>query len=240
MSIMQLSGPEKQPVTDETEVLREMLSWENARVLELGCGAADKTRYIASRLGVEEIVAAEVDQIQHKKNLRLDGLGNVRFESFGAEAIEAEDETFDIVLMFKSLHHVPQTLMPKAMQEIHRVLKPGGLAYFSEPVFAGAFNEIMRLFHDEEVVRAAAFRTIAAAVDEGLFALEREHFFRNRIRMTSWEQYESGILGVTHTNHRLSDETYREVKRRFLASESDEGFVFEVPNRIDLVRKSVK
>ncbi len=234
---MQISGPEDQPVTDETEVLRELLAWEDARVLELGCGGAEKTRYIATQLGVAEIVASEVDQVQHGKNLKVQDLPNVRFESFGAENIEGKDESFDIVLMFKSLHHVPLDLMADALGEIHRVLKPGGLAYFSEPVFAGQFNEIMRLFHDEQSVRKAAFEAINSAVEEGTFTLEREYFFRNRIRMESWEQYEKGILGVTHTNHQLSDETYEEVKRRFIASRSDEGFVFEIPNRVDLLRK---
>ena len=108
--------------------------------------------------------------------------------------------------------------------------------YLSEPVFAGAFNEIMRLFHDEEHVRQQAFNAIERVIGQGMFELSEEYFFRNEIRMQSWEQYETNILGVTHTNHNLSDELLATVKSRFLAARSDAGFVFEIPNRVDLLR----
>jgi SAM-dependent methyltransferase len=74
----------------------------------------------------------------------------------GAQAIPFQDGSFDLALMLKSLHHVPLDLLDQALAEVHRVLRPQGLLYVSEPVFAGALNEVMRLFHDEELVRAAA------------------------------------------------------------------------------------
>ena len=77
---MQLMGPEQQDTTEEIHVL--------TRMLELGCGGAEKTRQIAELTGVEEVVAAEVDQIQHEKNLLIEDLPKVTFASFGAEAIE--------------------------------------------------------------------------------------------------------------------------------------------------------
>ena len=89
--------------------------------------------------------------------------------------------TVDVVLMFKSLHHVPVDLMDQALREIRRVLKPDGLVYISEPLFAGEFNEILRLFHDEQKVREAAFSAVKKAVDAGLFRLVEEIF-----RITSY------------------------------------------------------
>ena len=44
--------------------------------------------------------------------------------------------------------------------EIARVLKPGGVAYLSEPVYAVRFNDILKLFHDERVVREADFDAV--------------------------------------------------------------------------------
>ncbi len=235
---MSLMGPESQELTNELAVLTRMLPFDGASLLELGCGGAEKTRLIANKTGVARIVAAEVDSIQHEKNLKVTDLDKVSFEAFGAEEIPYPDDTFDIVVMFKSLHHVPLDRLDDAMAEIHRVLKPGGYAYISEPVFDGAFNHVMRVFHDEEVVRREAFGAVGRAVERELFELAEEYFFRNRIRFESWQQYETNMLSVTHTEHNLSDEQRAEVERRFEANRSDEGYVFDIPNRVDLLRKA--
>ena len=115
---MRLHGPDSQPVQDESCVIDQLLSLRGARVLDLGCGAAEKTRQIAEQYEVAEIVAAEVDRIQHQKNLQIDDLPNVRFESFGAQAIAAMEASFDVVVMFKSLHHVPVADMDVAHSKL--------------------------------------------------------------------------------------------------------------------------
>ena len=237
LSMMSLAGPEEQDIFEEVSVLHRMLQFDVARVLELGCGAAEKTQYIAEQTGVVEVVAAEVDVVQHKKNLESTSLDRITFKSYGAENIQECDASFDIVLMFKSLHHVPIEEMDSALREIHRVLKPGGCAYISEPVFAGAFNDVMRVFHDEEFVRLSAFESIQRVISAQLFDLREEYFFRNQIRLESFEQYERNVINVTHTDHSLDSTQLSEVKRRFDANESAEGFVFEIPNRVDLLEK---
>ncbi len=235
---MSLIGPEEKEHSNEIEVLKRLLNFDGAKVLELGCGAAEKTRMISEMTNVESIVASEVDEIQQRKNLQVKNLNKVTFTSFGAENIEADDQTFDIVLMFKSLHHVPLDQLDTALQEIHRVLRPGGMAYISEPVFDGPFNNIMRVYHDEEAVRQAAFDAVQRSVRSGLFKLETECFFENRIQMESWDQYERNMLGVTHTEHKLSADQYIEVKRRFEESKTEQGFVYHIPNRVDLLAKA--
>jgi ubiquinone/menaquinone biosynthesis C-methylase UbiE len=62
-------------------------------------------------------------------------LPNVNFGLSGAQDIPLDDESVDVVFMFKSLHHVPTELMEQSLREIWPVLKPAGLAYISEPVF---------------------------------------------------------------------------------------------------------
>ncbi|MGE0621086.1 MAG: class I SAM-dependent methyltransferase [Pseudomonadales bacterium] len=236
---MSLAGPADQPVLDELALLAELVDLDGARVLELGCGAAQKTFEIVRASGVAEVVAAEVDAIQHEKNLAADAPANVRFARFGAEAIHAADASFDLVLMFKSLHHVPLAAMDTALAEIRRVLKPGGVAWISEPVFAGAFNEVMRIFHDEEQVRARAFEAVRRAVEQGLFELVDERFFLTPIRFDSLDQFERRMLGVTHTEHRLDAATLARVRETFLSCERDGAFRFEVPNRVDVLRASL-
>jgi ubiquinone/menaquinone biosynthesis C-methylase UbiE len=236
---MRIEGPAEQPIRNEIDVIRELLPLDGARLLELGCGAAEKTRQIIEKTGAEEIVAAEVDQVQHRKNLQVEGLSGVTFKSYGAESIAEPDASFDAVVMFKSLHHVPVPLMDQALREIRRVLKPGGLAYISEPVFAGDFNEVLRLFHDESGVRQAAFDAVCRAVEEGVLELASEVFFRNVIRLESFSQFEQGILQATHTDHNLTPDLLSRVRNKFESFRGEAGYRFEIPNRVDLLRRTL-
>jgi len=162
----------------------------------------------------------------------------VRFAYGGAEKIPADDSSFDIVLMFKSLHHVPAELMDRSFSEIRRVLKPGGVAYISEPVYAGDFNEILKLFHDEKTVREAAFAAEQRAVASGSLALEAQKFFLQPRHFANFGQYEEQVLKVTHTEHRLSAGTLEKVRSKFNGHMTREGAAFLMPIRIDLLRKT--
>ena len=130
---MHISNPETALVANEGDILDELLQLRGATVLELGCGKAEKTRIVARKAA--SVLALEVDQRQLAKNLALGDMVNVHFAHGGAERIPASNAIFDVVLMFKSLHHMPVESMDSAFAEILRVLKPGGVAYISEPVY---------------------------------------------------------------------------------------------------------
>ena len=224
-------------ICSESEVFEKVLSLDNKSILELGCGRADITRLIASNGHGRLVTATEVDEQQHSNNLLIDDLPNVTFMIAGSEAIPLDNNSIDVAFMFKSLHHVPMELMDKALTEIHRVLKPGGMAYISEPVFAGEFNEVLRLFHNEEIVRKAAFNAIRKSVDDNLFLLADEIFFKTRSIFQSFDEFEQRIINVTHTDHRLSPDLYKTVKERFMPHMQDDGAKFQVPIRVDLLQK---
>ena len=235
MNELHISDPQVKLVANEAEIIDELLHLEGATVLELGCGKADKTRIVAQQAA--SVLALEVDETQLAKNLAISDLPNVRFAHGGAEKIPAADSSFDIVLMFKSLHHVPVELMDSVFPEIRRVLKPGGAAYISEPVYAGDFNDIIRIFHDEKLVREAAFAAEQRAISAGKFALVQQKFFLQPMHFSDFGQYEEQVLKVTHTEHRLSAETYEKVRARFNGHMSQDGATFHMPIRVDLLVK---
>ncbi|MDT8283563.1 MAG: class I SAM-dependent methyltransferase [Gammaproteobacteria bacterium] len=220
----------------EFEIYNRLLSLDNKHIIELGCGDAEITRNIASTGSGRTITAMEVDEIAHAKNLLITDLPNVTFELASAHEIPLDDSSADVVFMFKSLHHVPVELMETSMREIKRVLKPGGLTYISEPVFAGAFNEILRLFHDEKKVREAAFETIKKAVDEGLFKLREEIFFNSPMRFDNFDEFENKTINATHSYHSLDETLYQQVKQRFEQHLGDDGAHFLMPVRVDLLQ----
>lgn len=221
----------------ERDIYESKLPLDGARILELGCGRAEQTRKIASSGRGREILALEVDEIQHARNLAITDLPNVTFALGGAQAIPAPDASVDIVLMFKSLHHVPVELMAASLGEIARVLRPGGHAYLSEPIFAGRYNDVLRLFHDERRVRAAAFEAVRAAVAAGVLELEAQIFFNAPVFFPDFAAFERLVIDVTHTRHRLAPALRAAVEAEFNRSLTPEGARFEAPMRVDLLRK---
>ena len=234
---MKIADPSHTQRCNEVQLMLAELPLDGARVLELGCGRAEKTRSLAESGRVREILALEVDSIQHARNLQITDLPQVRFLHGGAEAIPADDASVDLVILFKSLHPVPMAHMDQALAEIARVLRPGGLAWISEPVYAGDFNEVIRLFHDEKTVREAAFAAECRAVEGGILAPDRQLFFQTRSHFADFAEFDTRMIQVTHTNHRLSPDLYAQVRQAFEAHLGPEGATFYPPQRVDVLKK---
>jgi ubiquinone/menaquinone biosynthesis C-methylase UbiE len=236
---MEINAPVKLIIKKEPELFRQILPLKGACIVELGCGSAALTRYIANECEPASILACEVDLVQHTKNSARTNLPNVTFVVAGAESIPASDSSADIVLMFKSLHHVPKNCLADAMSEICRVLRPGGLAYISEPVYAGDFNEILRLFHNEKTMRENAFEAVFSAVYEGIFELVSQHFFHMPRAFNSFDEFEQRMINVTHTDHRLTPELLAAVEARYDDFAIDGRVCLTAPMRVDLLRRPI-
>jgi ubiquinone/menaquinone biosynthesis C-methylase UbiE len=220
----------------EIELMEQLLSFENTKVVELGCGSARIIRQLALTHPACCFIATEVDAIQHRKNLSNPAT-NISFRLEGAEAISEPDDSVDVLLMLKSLHHVPESLMSRAMTEVARVLKPGGVAYFSEPVYQGEFNALMSLIHDEQGVRELAFRSIQQLSRREDMELLGQYFLNVPGLYDSWECFESRFIDITHTKLQLDERRYQQIKAAFMGHMGPRGAEFLKPHRIDLLRK---
>jgi len=132
---------------------------------------------------------------------------------------------------------VPLQQMGQAFSEVHRVLRPDGLLYVSEPVFAGPLNEVMRLFHDEELVRTAALRAIQEAVSSGAWEQLSETQFQMPVHFRDFADFEKRLIDITYVNHRLDPMTLQQVRARFEMYMSTDGAHFTRPMRVNLLRK---
>ncbi len=233
---MKINSHESLKTIPEPEVFESLLSLDNKNILELGCGDAALTRLIESNGANRTITALEVDMIQHQKNIEIRDLAGVSFKLGACEDIPAPDNTFDIVFMFKSLHHVPMDKLSQALLEVKRVLKPGGLAYISEPVFAGDFNEVLKLFHNEEKVRQAAFDALQESINKQTFELVNELFFNTPVCFDDFAQFKNKVIGATHSEHHLSEELLQIVQQKFQEATQINKGQFLIPIRVDLLR----
>jgi ubiquinone/menaquinone biosynthesis C-methylase UbiE len=103
-----------------------------SRVLELGCGP-DSVAWDLWDRGVEvtgiDISPAAIDMARSKATQR--GVDPDRFRVGNVEHVDFDDDSFDVVIGSAILHHVE--LVP-ALAGVQRVLKPGGLGLFHEPL----------------------------------------------------------------------------------------------------------
>mgnify|MGYP001065270285 CR=1 FL=1 len=104
--------------------LHEYRDFNGKKVLDVGCGNG----YVLSKYASEgakvygvDITKAGIDLCEKRfEYLGLKG----DFRVADAQALPFEDNTFDCVCSVGVLHHVPNT--QRAIDEIYRVLKPGG------------------------------------------------------------------------------------------------------------------
>lgn len=224
-------------VTDEVDFFAQQLAPHGARVVELGCGKAAFARALLQRGLARTVTAFEVDRKQHSANLAALPVAGLQFVEGGAQAIALPDASADIVIMLKSLHHVPLDLLDTALAEIRRVLVPGGMLYVSEPVYAGDFNDIVKLFHDEGLVRATAYAALQRAAMAGVLAWEREIVFDTPLHFSDYDDFVERIVHATHNELALPPELDAEVRRNFHAFQRSDGVRFVRKMRINFMRK---
>jgi len=97
------------------------------RVLDVGCGTGFFTRVMAEAVtpgGTALGMDPSREAISRAK--RLTRLANCTFSKGMAEALDAPDGSYDVVVSSLMIHHLPETLRPQAIREMFRVVRPGG------------------------------------------------------------------------------------------------------------------
>ena len=118
-------------------------------VLEIGCGSGGGTELILKYFSPQKIIATDLDprlislagkNVQNKK---------VTFERADATKLNYENESFDAVFDYGVIHHIPSPEWKECLNEIYRVLKPGGKVFLwdvSIESFNTVYGRIIKLF----------------------------------------------------------------------------------------------
>ncbi|HEX8992774.1 MAG TPA: methyltransferase domain-containing protein [Anaerolineales bacterium] len=104
------------------------------RLLDCGCGMGALTTSLAEWLAPGEVIGLdrEGSQIEAAQAWATEkGVGNVQFEAGDIYNIAYPDASFDAVFANTVLEHLREP--KRAMREMRRVLKPGGVAGLSDP-----------------------------------------------------------------------------------------------------------
>jgi len=109
-------------------------------VLEAMCGSGQATDYLLSKgchvTGLD--ISSSMIKLFKKRWLNCEAICRSFFDN------GIKDESFDCVVIIGGLHHL-QPRVNEAINEVYRILKPGGHLYFIEPN-SGSIPNVIRTF----------------------------------------------------------------------------------------------
>jgi sarcosine/dimethylglycine N-methyltransferase len=161
--------------------IKDKLTGPDARLVDLGAGYGGAARWLAKRFGCQ-VLALNLSEAENERDRQMnreqgvDQLIEVVDGSF--EQIPAENGTFDAAWSQDAILHSGHR--DKVMEEVDRVLKPGGELIFTDPMQAddcpeGVLQPVLDRIH--------------------LSSLGSFGFYREQARRLGWE--EVGIIEMT-------------------------------------------
>lgn len=218
------------------EAVLDHLDFDGKRIADIGCGDGSLGREMAARGG--HVQGIDVKQDVIAKAQEADPVADEAFQVGSADAMPFDDESKDLVVFMHSLHHMPPEQQRKAIAEARRVLVPGGELFFSEPLPEGPRYELNKLVADERDLRARAQEAIADAANNGFTEEKTAQFTIDRC-FPDFEAFRAQMAkGEERTRKFEAHEAeLREIFGR-LGDKRDDGWYFDQPMRINLLRKT--
>jgi len=126
-----------------TEMRHSIGDLHGKHVLEYGCGEGWITVDLARAGGTVCAIDISPNAVEGTRRV-LDAaklIDRCSVEVMPAEQLTYPAESFDVAVGFAIIHHLD---LVKALAELYRVLKPGGVAWFAEPLATNPLIQIYR------------------------------------------------------------------------------------------------
>ena len=168
-------------------LFNELVTDRDMKILDVGCGSGYFLSSLASR-GFRNLYGIEPDTTLVNKI--PPGIA-VEIKNSRVEDIAFEDCTFDVVVVQSVLHHLKGLDAYKiSCGQIHRVLKPGGLIFISEPGVYWILR-VTKIASKCLGTVSSVFRALSECLDEE--AEEQEFFLENHRFIKSHMEIENGF-----------------------------------------------
>ncbi|WP_322068538.1 class I SAM-dependent methyltransferase [Paraburkholderia bannensis] len=162
----------------------------NATVLDMGCGAGHASFAVAPH--VREVVAYDIAPqmlATVEAAAKARGLSSVRTQQGAAETLPFESARFNWAISRMSAHHWRD--VPRALAEVHRVLKPGGrlkfidIAGIDDPLF-DTYIQAVEVLRDASHIRDYRADEWVAMFDRAGFDVKVSERWRIDIDFDTW------------------------------------------------------
>ena len=218
-------------------VLSENLNLDKLEIVDVGSGAGDLVRYMTNQGAQVTGLECGALQLEKARSYPLAG-DEVYIEGVGQE-LPFADASFDVVIFFNSLHHVPLEYMATALDEARRVVKATGMVYVAEPIASGSGFELNAPIDDETTVRAAAYDAITNATAKGLTQV-REIFYQTVYHYSDFVAFKENVIPIEPRRRDLFEAIESDLGETFdrLGVPEESGIRFEQPMRVNLLIKA--
>ncbi|MGL5692713.1 MAG: class I SAM-dependent methyltransferase [Peptostreptococcaceae bacterium] len=135
----------------EWPILKKTLpSFENKRVLDIGCGFGWHCRY-ASEQGAKSIVGIDISQRMIDKAISYTNEKNIEYKCIAMEDCDFNDNSFDIVISSLAFHYVKD--FDSLCKKINNCLSDNGNFTFSveHPIFTSNEKQDWKYNKDNEI-----------------------------------------------------------------------------------------
>lgn len=163
---------ESEPIRDASrrtvDTMAERLGLTaSSKLLDIGSGYGGAVRHLVRDYGLKDVVALNLSTTQNQRHREMNaaaGISGVRVVDAAFEDIPEPDSAFGVVWCQDSILHSGDK--PKVLQEVWRVLAPGGQFIFTDPMQAddcppGVLAPVLARIHLEEMGSFAKYRKIA-------------------------------------------------------------------------------
>ncbi|SFG83983.1 class I SAM-dependent methyltransferase [Sporolactobacillus nakayamae] len=150
-----------------------------SKILELGCGDGTFWKKNGERFpkGCAITLSDFSSGMLADAQRRIGNLPNVTYQIVDIQQIPFDDHYFDVVIANHMLYHVPDR--ERALKEVRRVLKPGGIFYSSTigKEHMGGFNDLLTRFDPTFGFDLTNVQADAFGLENG--AEQLNHYFKH-------------------------------------------------------------
>lgn len=210
------------------DVINQFVSLTGKFVIDAGCGNMVFTHSLVEQGA--RVLAIDPDPVQAELNRAAESVAGLEFAESGAEQLPAETNSVDGVFFAYSLHHIPASEYPQVFAEVQRVLQPQGFLYVIEPMDC-PWNQVMKLFHDEDHERAAAQQALIDLATP-LFDSVQTVTYHNWAEYQSWEHFATQVAGRSFNTIYTEEDVRQPAVKEAFETLGGTGHRFQSPKQV--------
>jgi len=136
-------------------------------VLDVGCGQGKSFRLLIEHFSPQRLIGVDAEEkcLQHAQVEALKEKIPIELPHCDIAALDMADASVDLVFCHQTFHHLSRQQM--ALEQVFRVLKPGGLLLFAESTRAYIHSWIIRLLFRHPMHKRSAGEYLAMIRDQG-------------------------------------------------------------------------